>query len=97
MKALVLREHGGPEKAVYEIDFPDPRAGEGDVLLRVRASSLNYHDIFTRRGMPGIKISMPMIMGLDIAGEIVESALASTAGKSATGCWSIRPTGSKAD
>jgi alcohol dehydrogenase len=72
MKALVLREHGGPEKAVYETDFPDPRAGEGDVLLRVRASSLNYHDIFTRRGMPGIKISMPMIPGLDIAGEIVD-------------------------
>ena len=72
MKALVLREHGGPEKAVYETDFPDPRAGEGDVLLRVRASSLNYHDVFTRRGMPGIKIAMPMIMGLDIAGEIVD-------------------------
>lgn len=72
MKALVLREHGGPDKAVYETDFPDPRAGEGDVLLRVRASSLNYHDVFTRRGMPGIKIAMPMIMGLDIAGEIVD-------------------------
>ncbi|MGE0038141.1 MAG: zinc-binding alcohol dehydrogenase family protein [Xanthobacteraceae bacterium] len=72
MKALVLREHGGPEKAVYETDFPDPHAAEGDVVLRVRASSLNYHDIFTRRGMPAIKIAMPMIMGLDIAGEIVE-------------------------
>ena len=72
MKAMVLREHGGPEKLVYETSFPDPAIGEGDVLLRVRASSLNYHDIFTRRGMPGIKIAMPMIMGLDIAGEIAE-------------------------
>ena len=43
------------------------------MVLRVRASSLNYHDVFTRRGMPGIKIAMPMIMGLDIAGEIWSS------------------------
>jgi alcohol dehydrogenase len=33
-------------------------------------ASLNYHDIFTRRGIPGIKIPMPAIMGLDVAGEI---------------------------
>ena len=51
---------------------PAPRPGEGDVVLRVRASSLNYHDIFTRRGMPGIKLQMPLIMGLDVAGEILE-------------------------
>jgi alcohol dehydrogenase len=72
MKAVVLREHGGNDKLVLETDFPDPIPGEGDVVLRVRASSLNYHDVFTRRGMPGIKIAMPAIMGLDVAGEIVE-------------------------
>ena len=71
MKAVVLREHGGNDKLIVEPDFPDPVAGEGDVVLRVRASSLNYHDVFTRRGMPGIKIAMPAIMGLDVAGEIV--------------------------
>ena len=42
------------------------------MLIRVRASSLNYHDVFTRRGMPGIKVPMPLIMGLDVAGEIAE-------------------------
>ena len=52
-------------------DFPDPQIGEGDVLIGVRASSLYYHDVFTRRGMPGIRIPMPLIMGLDVAGEIV--------------------------
>jgi NADPH:quinone reductase-like Zn-dependent oxidoreductase len=41
------------------------------VLVRVRACTLNYHDIFTRRGMPGIKVPMPAIMGLDFAGDIV--------------------------
>lgn len=70
MRALVLREHGGNDKLVLETDFPDPTPGEGDVVLRVRACSLNYHDVFTRRGMPGIKIAMPAIMGLDVAGEI---------------------------
>ena len=69
MKALVLREHGvGGVR--YETDFPDPAPGAGDVVVRVRAAALNYHDIFTRRGMPGIKIPMPAIMGLDVAGEI---------------------------
>ncbi|HEY0208839.1 quinone oxidoreductase family protein [Acerihabitans sp.] len=71
MKALVLREHGGNEKLRLENDFPDPQAGPGDVVLRVRASSLNYHDVFTRRGMPGITLPMPIIIGLDVAGEIV--------------------------
>ena len=69
MKAVVLREHGEGGLR-YETDFPDPAPGAGDVVVRVRAASLNYHDIFTRRGMPGIKIPMPAIMGLDVAGEI---------------------------
>ena len=71
MKALVLREHGDNDKLRLENDFPDPVPNEGDVILRVHASSLNYHDVFTRRGMPGIKIAMPAIMGLDVAGEIL--------------------------
>ncbi len=71
MKALILREHGGNDKLAIETDFPDPTPGEGDVVLRVKACSLNYHDVFTRRGMPGIKVPMPAIMGLDVAGEIV--------------------------
>ena len=69
MRALVLREHGTGGLR-YEADFPDPVPGEGDVVVRVRAASLNYHDVFTRRGMPGIRIAMPAIMGLDVAGEI---------------------------
>ena len=42
------------------------------MLVKARATSLNYHDVFTRRGMPGIKITLPVILGLDCAGEIVE-------------------------
>ncbi|MEO4045020.1 alcohol dehydrogenase catalytic domain-containing protein [Hoeflea sp. CAU 1731] len=72
MRAVVLNEHGGLDKMTYVEDFPDPVPEEGDVVIRVKASSNNYHDIFTRRGMPGIKIPMPLIVGLDIAGEVVE-------------------------
>jgi alcohol dehydrogenase len=70
MRALVLREHGVGGLSL-ETASPDPAPGDGDVVLRVRAASLNYHDVFTRRGMPGIRIPMPAIMGLDVAGEIV--------------------------
>lgn len=72
MRAVVLREHGGLDRLRLEPDFPTPTAGEGDVVLRVRASSLNYHDVFTQRGMPGIKIPFPVIIGLDVVGEIAE-------------------------
>src|SRR5690348_5859771 len=69
MKAQVLHQHGAGGLRL-ETDFADPVPGEGDVVVRVRATSLNYHDVFTRRGMPGIRIAMPAIMGLDVAGEI---------------------------
>src|ERR1044071_8160801 len=72
MKAAVVREHGGPERLAYETDFPDPKPGEGDVIVAVKAASLNYHDVFTRRGMPGIKVPMPAIMGLAVTGESAE-------------------------
>ena len=72
MRAMVLRQHGGLEQLAYDSNFPEPQVDAGDVLLRVRATSLNYHDIFTRRGMPGIKIPLPVIMGLDVAGEITK-------------------------
>ena len=72
MRAMVLWEQGRTARPILEADFPDPVAVEGDVLVRVRATSLNYHDVFTSRGMPGIKIPLPAIMGLDCAGEIAE-------------------------
>ena len=72
MKAVVLKQHGAIDSLEYVTDFPDPKAADGHVVIRVGATSFNYHDIFTVRGMPGIKVPMPMIIGLDIAGEILE-------------------------
>ena len=72
MKAVILKQHGAIDSLETVTDFPDPAAIEGHVVIRVKATSFNYHDIFTVRGMPGIKVPLPMIIGLDMAGEIIE-------------------------
>ena len=70
MRAVLLTAHGGPEAIEYVTDYPDPTPGPGEVLVKIGACSLNYHDVFTRRGMPGIKVPLPVVPGLDIAGEV---------------------------
>jgi NADPH:quinone reductase-like Zn-dependent oxidoreductase len=72
MKALVLQRHGGLQDLEVVTDYAMPKVKESHVVIRVRASSFNYHDIFTMRGMPGIKVPIPVIIGLDMAGEIAE-------------------------
>ena len=72
MKAVVLRQHGTLDTLEYVTDFPDPVICDDHVIIRVHATSFNYHDVFTVRGMPGIKVPFPMIIGLDLAGEIIE-------------------------
>jgi NADPH:quinone reductase-like Zn-dependent oxidoreductase len=72
MKAVVLEQQGSLEHLKYVPDFPDPVVKPDHVVIRVKAASFNYHDIFTVRGMPGIKVPLPMIIGLDMAGEILE-------------------------
>src|SRR6202044_2146455 len=73
MRALLLRKHGGLDNLEVVSDYPMPQAAEGYVVIRVRAASFNYHDVFTVRGMPGIKVPLPVIIGLDMAGEIAEA------------------------
>jgi len=72
MRAIVLREHGGLDKLVYESGYADPVCGPGDAVIRTRACALNYHDVFTRRGMPGIRLQLPLVVGNDAAGEVVQ-------------------------
>lgn len=69
MKAVVMREHGGPEVLKYT-DAAEPVARAGEVVVRVRACALNHLDLWVRRGLPGITFPMPHIPGSDIAGEI---------------------------
>jgi len=72
MRAVLTVGHGARDQLQLSTDFPDPKAAAGEVVLRVAATAVNYHDIFTRRGMPGITIPLPVIVGSDIAGEITE-------------------------
>jgi NADPH:quinone reductase-like Zn-dependent oxidoreductase len=69
VKAVRIHEDGGPEVLRYE-DAEDPVAGEGEVLIRLRAASLNHLDVWTRRGMPSAP--KPRILGADGAGVIEE-------------------------
>jgi NADPH:quinone reductase-like Zn-dependent oxidoreductase len=74
LKALVLRQHGEIEALRVAHDYPRPQATPGHVVIRVRAASFNHHDVFTVKGMPGIKVPMPVVIGLDMAGEVAETA-----------------------
>ncbi|MDQ3823913.1 MAG: zinc-binding dehydrogenase, partial [Actinomycetota bacterium] len=67
MKALRIHEDGGPEVLRYE-DAPDPEPGPGDVLLRLRAASLNHLDLWVRKGLPSVP--KPRILGADGAGVV---------------------------
>src|ERR1051325_3750162 len=72
MKATIFREHGGPEVLEYT-DVPDPSIRADEVLLEVKACALNHLDLFVRKGMPGIEIPLPHILGNDIAGVVREA------------------------
>jgi zinc-binding alcohol dehydrogenase/oxidoreductase len=67
LKAIVIHEDGGPEVLRYE-DVPDPVAGPGEVLIRMRAASLNHLDVWTRKGLPSVP--KPRILGADGAGTV---------------------------
>jgi NADPH:quinone reductase-like Zn-dependent oxidoreductase len=72
MRALVLKTHGELENLELVSDYAIPQVVAGHVIIRVRAASFNYHDVFTVKGMPGIRVPLPVIVGLDMAGEIIQ-------------------------
>jgi NADPH:quinone reductase-like Zn-dependent oxidoreductase len=69
MKAVRFYSHGGSDQLRYE-SVPDPPAGPGEVVIRVKACALNYLDVWQRKGLPGIQIPFPHISGSDVAGVI---------------------------
>jgi NADPH2:quinone reductase len=70
MKAVYVMETGAPDVLRYG-DLPEPVLGPNDVLIRVRACSLNRLDVFTREGSHGTRINPPHVLGGDVAGEVV--------------------------
>lgn len=71
MKAAIFRQHGGPEVLEYA-EAPDPQIRANEVLVEVRGCALNHLDIFVRRGLPGIEIPLPHILGCDVSGVVRE-------------------------
>jgi len=67
VKAVRIHEEGGPEVLRYE-DVPDPAPGEGEVLVRLAAASLNHLDVWVRMGLPSVP--KPRILGADGAGVV---------------------------
>jgi len=72
MKAIRIHHHGGPE--VLKIDDIDvPKVQPGHALVRVKAAAMNHMDLWVRKGLPGVKIPLPIILGCEAAG-IIENA-----------------------
>jgi NADPH:quinone reductase-like Zn-dependent oxidoreductase len=84
MKAVLFRQHGGPEVLEYT-DFPTPEPKPGEALIRLRAAALNRMDVMVRNGWPGIKLELPHINGADGAGEIVAFGSEKETGELETG------------
>src|SRR5579863_7960658 len=69
MKAIQMRATGGPEVLEY-VDVPTPRPGQGQVLMRIQATGVNFIEIYFRKGV--YKEELPLIPGLEAAGTVEE-------------------------
>ena len=85
MTAAVTVGHGGPDKIEIRSDWPTPRPGPDEVVVKVSAAGVNNTDIWTREGRygsaadpdavaawKGVPLDFPRIQGLDIAGTVVQ-------------------------
>ena len=73
MKAALFNEHGSPDVLKYE-ETDDPIVSNNEVLVRVKACSINHLDIWIRRGRTGYSgLQFPHILGCDISGTIEDS------------------------
>lgn len=94
MKAMLFRQHGGPEVLEYS-DFPTPEPKPGEALVRLHTAALNRMDVMVRNGWQGLKLDLPHINGADGAGEIIalggveRSAIVTKQESEESGDWKI--------
>jgi NADPH2:quinone reductase len=69
VKAVVLRETGGPDQLEHA-EVPDPEPGDGEVLVRVRAAGVNFADVLVRSGRYPQPPELPTVLGTEVAGEV---------------------------
>jgi NADPH:quinone reductase-like Zn-dependent oxidoreductase len=73
VRAIRIHAHGGPD--VLRVDeIPEPQPGPGDLLVRLRATSVNHRDVWIRRGHPhpAYHVDLPAILGIDVCGDVVD-------------------------
>jgi NADPH:quinone reductase len=69
MRAVVLRETGGPDRLELT-ELPDPEPGDGEVVVRVRAAGINFADVLVRQGRYPQPPELPTVPGSEVAGEV---------------------------
>jgi NADPH:quinone reductase-like Zn-dependent oxidoreductase len=70
VRALTISEHGDLDRLQYRTDLPVPEPGPGEVRVRVHSAALNHLDLLVLRGLPGVTIRSPWVMGADGAGVV---------------------------
>jgi NADPH:quinone reductase-like Zn-dependent oxidoreductase len=73
MKAVILNENGATDKLIYTTDFPVPEIGPEEVLVKIKATTINRADLVIRNGYPGLTLNFPHILGGDITGVVEQS------------------------
>src|SRR5574338_527320 len=75
MRAVRIHAHGGPEVLQVE-EIPEPTPGPGDLLVRLRATSVNHRDVWIRRGHPhpAYHVDLPAVLGIDVCRYCVRGA-----------------------
>ncbi|MCU0418032.1 MAG: quinone oxidoreductase [Cyclobacteriaceae bacterium] len=71
MKQIRVTEFGGPEKLISQ-DVPMPAAGDGQILIKVEASGVNFSDGMQRRNQYVFPVSLPFLPGFEVAGIVTE-------------------------
>lgn len=72
MKAVQIHEHGGLDKLCYgEVEEPKLTSPE-EAIVQLKAAALNHIDLWIRKGLTAMEISLPHILGADGAGIVVE-------------------------
>ena len=72
MKAVQFAEHGDTDVISYE-SYTEPEPARDECVVSVKAAALNHLDVWTRRGLPGLELSMPHVPGSDAAGVVRET------------------------
>jgi NADPH:quinone reductase-like Zn-dependent oxidoreductase len=69
MRAVCVHGHGDVD-VLKTVSVPEPEAGAGEVLVRVKACALNHLDVWVRKGVPGHVFPLPLVLGSDVAGVV---------------------------